>query len=335
NSTLSGNSTIFGGGIANTGTLAIDNSEISGNTANIDGGGIHNTSGGIVTVSNSVISDNSASDDGGGIHNFVDSTVTVINSTIVGNSANDNGGGIYSRGSATVGNSTITGNTAGDDGGGIAVYTGATTISNSIVSGNTATDAGNELSSFGSGTVTVDGNNLLGSSESTFTEALNGFTPGVSDIVATSDNSSSATHDPTALANILEVDGQGDPLLQDNGGLTETVALVSGSPAINAGDNANISADVSDQDGDGDTAEDTPFDQRGTDFDRIGGSSVDIGAFERQNIAPTITSAATANAAENQTVAIDVDATDDSDTEGNGLTYSITDGDDAALFSID
>ncbi|NEQ50314.1 MAG: cadherin repeat domain-containing protein, partial [Leptolyngbya sp. SIO3F4] len=54
-----------------------------------------------------------------------------------------------------------------------------------------------------------------------------------------------------------------------------------------------------------------------------------------ENSAPTITSAATANAAENQTVAIDVDATDDSDTEGNGLTYSITDGDDAALFSID
>ena len=53
------------------------------------------------------------------------------------------------------------------------------------------------------------------------------------------------------------------------------------------------------------------------------------------NAAPTITSSATASVAENQTSAIDVDATDDNDSEGSGLTYSLSGGDDSALFSID
>ena len=53
------------------------------------------------------------------------------------------------------------------------------------------------------------------------------------------------------------------------------------------------------------------------------------------NTAPTITSAATATVPENQTSAIDVDSTDDTDSEGSGLTYSLTGGADAALFSID
>ena len=53
------------------------------------------------------------------------------------------------------------------------------------------------------------------------------------------------------------------------------------------------------------------------------------------NEAPTITSSATPSAAENQTSVIDVQSTDpDGDTEGSGLSYSITGGADAALFSI-
>ncbi|WP_250565073.1 cadherin repeat domain-containing protein, partial [Adonisia turfae] len=50
---------------------------------------------------------------------------------------------------------------------------------------------------------------------------------------------------------------------------------------------------------------------------------------------PTITSSATASVEEEQTSAIDVNATDDSDSEGSGLTYSLTGGADQALFSID
>jgi len=53
-----------------------------------------------------------------------------------------------------------------------------------------------------------------------------------------------------------------------------------------------------------------------------------------ENTAPTISSANTASVAENQTGAIDVQATDDSDSEGSGLTFSKTGGADQALFSL-
>jgi hypothetical protein len=52
-----------------------------------------------------------------------------------------------------------------------------------------------------------------------------------------------------------------------------------------------------------------------------------------ENTAPTITSAATVSVAENQTAAIDVDATDDG-VGGTGLVYAITGGADAARFDI-
>ncbi|MEL7084770.1 MAG: DUF4347 domain-containing protein, partial [Cyanobacteria bacterium J06597_1] len=54
-----------------------------------------------------------------------------------------------------------------------------------------------------------------------------------------------------------------------------------------------------------------------------------------ENDPPTITSAAAVSVAENQTDAIDVESTDDNDSEGSGLTYSITGGADASAFSID
>jgi len=61
-----------------------------------------------------------------------------------------------------------------------------------------------------------------------------------------------------------------DPLLgplQDNGGPTWTMALLPGSPAIDAGD---------------DTPPLPDFDQRGPGFPRISGPHIDIGAFELQ-----------------------------------------------------
>ena len=53
------------------------------------------------------------------------------------------------------------------------------------------------------------------------------------------------------------------------------------------------------------------------------------------NSAPTITSSATASVPENQTSAIDVQATDDNDSEGVGLTFSLSGGADQTLFNID
>ncbi|MEM9807573.1 MAG: endo-1,4-beta-xylanase [Cyanobacteria bacterium P01_D01_bin.56] len=51
--------------------------------------------------------------------------------------------------------------------------------------------------------------------------------------------------------------------------------------------------------------------------------------------APTITTAASITVAENQTNVLDVESTDDVDTDGNGLTYRLNGGADANLFSID
>src|SRR5262249_14124258 len=58
--------------------------------------------------------------------------------------------------------------------------------------------------------------------------------------------------------------------LGDNGGLTQTVALLAGSPCVNAGSNpASLATD-----------------QRGTGFARVVGTAADIGAFEVQTVPP-------------------------------------------------
>ena len=160
-----------GGGIANNGTLTVTNSTLSGNTAYF-GGGIQNWSG-TVTVINSTLSDNFANS-GGGIHNF--DSVTVINSTLSGNSATS-GGGIYnaSGSTMTVVNSTISGNTA-TTGGGI-LNGGALMVTSSTFSGNNGggifynvgtvhlagtifADSASGNNCPGSGTITDNGYNL-------------------------------------------------------------------------------------------------------------------------------------------------------------------------------
>jgi hypothetical protein len=57
--------------------------------------------------------------------------------------------------------------------------------------------------------------------------------------------------------------------LQDNGGPTKTMALLAGSPALDAGDNGLVPSDMD-------------YDQRGTGFARIVNGTVDIGAYENQ-----------------------------------------------------
>ena len=56
---------------------------------------------------------------------------------------------------------------------------------------------------------------------------------------------------------------------------------------------------------------------------------------DEPNIPPDITSADAVSVPENQTSVIDVQATDDQDVEGDGLTFAISGGADADLFTID
>ncbi|MEG4121836.1 choice-of-anchor Q domain-containing protein, partial [Microcoleus sp. N9_B4] len=254
NSTISGNSTNgSGGGIYSLARPAtITNSTISGNSANFGGGGIV-ISNSTAFLNNSTISGNTANSNGGGVYNFT-STTTLSNSTISGNSAANNGGGIISNnGTANLNNSTVTNNTAdrdnngAGDGGGIFRQAGTFNVQNTIVAGNfdTPNNAGSgTINPDVSGTFTDNGNNLIGIDQGSgsFVNGTNGNIVGT---FATPVNPQLA-----ALAN--------------NGGLTQTHALVSGSPAIDAGTNPNS----------------LTTDQRGTGFPRVVGSAADIGAYE-------------------------------------------------------
>ncbi|MGI8688107.1 MAG: beta strand repeat-containing protein, partial [Thermomicrobiales bacterium] len=138
-STFSANSAPSGGGIANFGTLTVTNGDFSGNSApNGVGGGIANEIG-TLTVTDSFFSTNSASI-GGGIYNN-GGTLMVARSQFSAN-ATSGGGGITNdnSGNVTVTNGVFSGNSAGSGvGGGIDNRNGGTlTVTSSIFSGNSA-----------------------------------------------------------------------------------------------------------------------------------------------------------------------------------------------------
>ncbi len=295
-SSLTGNTATFGGAIYSTGSLTVTNSTISGNSADSLGGGINSSgtatvlqstisgnfslnsdAGGVgndgnLIVFNSTISGNSASGSGGGIGNSDSGTLSVIQSTISGNTAGESGGGIGNEGVASINQSTITGNNAilADNGGGIG-FTGATTLINTIVAGNTAAGSPDDLA----GDQSLEGpsrHNLIGDPNS-----AGGLTHGPNNnIVGASDGASGRM--------LLITSTVLSSTLSNAGGLTRTHALLTGSPAINAGGNFSVHDDIFDQDNDADFEEDLPFDQRGVGFFRRVGDGgtppVDIGAVE-------------------------------------------------------
>jgi hypothetical protein len=252
NSTVSGNTASpsprysSGGGIHNVGTVILTNSTVSGNTAYSSwsyGGGIYND--GTVTLMNSTVSGNTSSSSifasashssshGGGICSL-NGTVTLTNSTVSGNTAISSssgswsaGGGIYNdnEGIVTLTNSTVSGNTVAVasiyySGGGICNYRGRGTITlqSTVISGNMANNHSNEI--YNHGPVNVASYNVFGHSGETGGQAFSGFTPGGSDVNATSNGGA-----PTTLDAILNT------TLASNGGPTLTHALVAGSPAI-------------------------------------------------------------------------------------------------------
>ncbi len=231
-----GGGSSYGGGITNAGTLTVADCTISGNSApggsgefGDGGGGIFNL--GTLAVNNCTISGNSApGGSGGGIWSA--GTLTVTDSTLSNNSASVSGGGIYiDGGTGKITNSTLSGNSAGI-GGGIIAYRGTLTLANTIVAMNTA-QTGADVD----GTVSSKGYNLIGDSS------------GGSGFVATD------------LLNLNPLLGT----LQNNGGPTETMALLAGSPAIATGSVALIPPGIT-------------TDQRGS--ARVVNGTLDIGAFE-------------------------------------------------------
>jgi hypothetical protein len=107
-----------GGGILNLGSLTLSNSTVTGNST-VDGGGIFNGSSGTMTMSGDTVNGNTATLAGGGVGNV--GQLTIINCTIAANNANSGGGiansGVLKMADSTVAYNTVTG--PGADGGGI------------------------------------------------------------------------------------------------------------------------------------------------------------------------------------------------------------------------
>ncbi len=257
-----------GGGVyfsTSDGLLTITNSVIQSNKAlgsdtgnGAKGGGIYTDN--PATISGSTLSANLASGDfadGGGAW-FANQAV-LVNSTVAGNvasvagiSANGaHGGGLFfSKGAATLTNVTVAYNQAqgpgGSTGGGIEQVSGATpqvTLVNTLVALNHADgNVGHDYD----GTVFQSDHNLIGNADGSF-----GFSTARGDQFGNTAN----PLDPRL--------GQ----LADNGGLAPTIALLSGSSAIDAGDNSV-------------TPTTGPNDQRGAGYAHVVNGTIDIGAFE-------------------------------------------------------
>jgi len=326
---------LYGGGI-NAENLVMVNSDLSGNRVvgnvlnegdvldELYGGGAYVIDGAVIIGStiarNSILASGPTSGYivGGGIWS---DDLTLVNSTVASNFAGyaDGrtgtdlpvyGGGIYSA-YTTVISSTVTGNASANNGGGI-YHSFDLLLSNSIVAGNDA-PTGADVSSFGEDVFTT-GVNLLGTPLVGEGELF-----GPAPLIL--DNGSSTTDVFETTLPFVDLDGNGvqtgaEPDLTglpggvaaDNGGLTETVALVGGgdNPAVDGGSVAVIPrplpADTPldepgvmlDLNGDGDMVDfaDTvaevydpanfglPTDQRGEGFVRVFGEAIDLGAFE-------------------------------------------------------
>lgn len=250
-----------GAAIRSNSALTLTNVAIINSQAGI-GGGVHLSADG--TFTGCLFSGNKGGNQGGGI-NFEggdgSKTLRIINSTVSTNSVQGNGfgGGIFNtRGTVEVRNSTIANNTSTTgNGGGVntsavgAGRTATTTLRNSIIANNTAPNLLTSAFSGGLPSMTSQGFNLTNDPTNTF------------------------LNQPTDKFNT----NPGLAPLADNGGPTQTYALLSGSAALDAGHSSGSTTD-----------------QRGTGFPRPvdlpiananGGNGADIGAFEAQT-APTL-----------------------------------------------
>jgi hypothetical protein len=248
-------------------TAIISNSTISNNISTLSGGGIFSN---IKTVKiyNSTISNNTSALYGGGIlaggngskFPILRSDVTISNSTIAGNATHGDGGGVYLAGYSTmmISNSTIADNTAKERGGGILRLSAAGPLS---IRASLVADNSTNCASSGrfNGPLTSLGYNLESATDCRFTTST--------------DQRNTDPHFVTT--------SHGHPFLDNNGGPTQTIALLQGSPAIN-----KIPATATFTDDKGNVQPVCPTtDQRG--FLRPNGfTSCDIGAYQSSYTAP-------------------------------------------------
>ena len=277
----------LGGGILNYGELTLTRTILSHNLAGTGGGVYHDL--GTVNVDDSLFSENSATGTGGGISINV-GILYISNSTFSGNSA-ESGGGIYFRlsGLLDIRNSFFTNNSA-DAGGGVNSYAGLTKVANSTFSGNHAHRGGgiyngralsvvnstffnNYATSHGGG-IHNDPDLTLFVANSTFSNNAAALGGGISNLghlryantILANSTSGEDCYSPSLAGASVDLNSHnlvedhaissnpcGTPLisadprlgpLNDNGGTTQTMALLPGSPALGAGDPGSCAIDL-------------------------------------------------------------------------------------------
>jgi hypothetical protein len=282
-STFSDNDALYGGGGAiytdNVGSFTISSSTFSGNYSASWGGALYmGSTGQVITITDSLFVDNSSAEEGGAVDfDAADQIVTINNSTFVDNASGSDGGAIWKEegGSLTINMSTITENSSVTDGGGV-WFDGDTagnaaqadvTITGTILTGNTGFEgAADDLGSRDGATSHV----------ATISDSILGVVKATITVTASNNIDAMASGFVLGLA-----------ALADNGGATETMALLTGSPAIDAGP-ATVPTFLGND-----------FDQRGTPYVRVYNGQSDIGAFELQ---PDPTPATTTTVASDESV---------------------------------
>jgi CSLREA domain-containing protein len=219
--------------------LVLNDLTISGGNTSSLGAGLQTNFGITVVVNRVTFTGNAsgASNRGGAINvegaNGTSTTVTVNDSTFIGNSAGNGaaiavgaGGGGFP--TLNVNNSTFSGNNASTQGGAIyidaTVTTGNVNIRNSTFYNNSG-PTGPAISRVGAGTTTIQNSIIVGHSGAD----CNG--PSFSSTNDLMDDATCGDATPTAVTNF-------DTTLQNNGGPTNTHALLAGSNALDSGVNS-------------------------------------------------------------------------------------------------
>jgi len=271
----SGGTSLFGGGaIGNFGNkLSVTHSTFATNTSpNGSGGAIYNI-GLTLSVTNSTFTNNSAALVGGAIESDAGSfpppagKLTVIGCTFAGNSGSAGGAISNDSGRLTVTNSTFAQNSASVTGGAIYNFDQLTVVSSTFVDNTSLNGTGAAIDNDGGAANASIKNTII----ATTTSDENCLAQGnlITDKGHNIDSGASCGFSRTHVS-LSSTDPQLDPAgLADNGGPTQTVAVESGSPAINAGDEGACKA-----------APVKGVDQRGFARPGTGSTSCTIGAYE-------------------------------------------------------
>jgi hypothetical protein len=248
------------GGILAFGSVTVNRCFITNNFVNGAGGGV-NLIGGSHVITDSTISGNTSSSQGGGINNQAN-PLELINCTISGNSGSVAGGagmfvGAFSPNQATT------------------VTIRSCTFSGNAINGTPGPTTGKtlQLTTSTTGTITSTIGNSIFEGLAPQIGVVQ-TQPGTLSLTSVGGNVSSDNSGGLAApADLVNTNPNLGPLT-NNGGPMPTLALLPGSPAIDAGNSALVTNPP--------YAGPPFFDQRGAGFPRIFGGAVDAGAFEVQ-----------------------------------------------------